>query len=306
MTDLIADRWLLDRPNSYIGRSVPRPNAPRLAEGRGSFVDDISLNRTAHAAFVRSPHDPRPHAVDRRRSGQGGAGGDRGRDRPGARRDPRSLGRRAHPPRGAEVRAAVCAAPGHRDLAGRGGGRGRRRDPRAGGGRGGAGGHRLGGASSGHRCADRARSRHARDPRESRRQPRLAAKRGLRRRRRGLRAGRPRHRGDVRLRPAYRRVPRAPRHPCAVESGRRAVDGVAQHAVPAHDPDHPRDALSAGRAPGAGDRGRRRRIVRYQGAHLCRRDGDGRARHAPQAARQVPSPTAWRASSPTFTRATTG
>ena len=41
MTDLIADRWLLDRPNSYIGRSVPRPNAPRLAEGRGAFVDDI-------------------------------------------------------------------------------------------------------------------------------------------------------------------------------------------------------------------------------------------------------------------------
>ena len=39
MTDLVADRWILDRPNSYIGRSVPRPNAPRLAEGRGTFVD---------------------------------------------------------------------------------------------------------------------------------------------------------------------------------------------------------------------------------------------------------------------------
>ena len=57
MTDLIADRWLLDRPNSYIGRSVPRPNAPRLAEGRGAFVDDIETSgRTGHAAFVRSPH----------------------------------------------------------------------------------------------------------------------------------------------------------------------------------------------------------------------------------------------------------
>ena len=57
MTDLIANRWILDRPNSYIGRSVPRPNAPRLAEGRGSFVDDIELSRRAgHAAFVRSPH----------------------------------------------------------------------------------------------------------------------------------------------------------------------------------------------------------------------------------------------------------
>ena len=57
MTDLVADRWLLDRPNSYIGRSVPRPNAPRLAEGRGAFVDDIETGgRTGHAAFVRSPH----------------------------------------------------------------------------------------------------------------------------------------------------------------------------------------------------------------------------------------------------------
>ena len=57
MTDLIADRWLLDRPNSYIGRSVPRPNAPRLTEGRGAFVDDIETGgRTGHAAFVRSPY----------------------------------------------------------------------------------------------------------------------------------------------------------------------------------------------------------------------------------------------------------
>ncbi len=57
MTDLIADRWLLDRPNSYIGRSVPRPNAPRLAEGHGAFVDDIETGgRAGHAAFVRSPH----------------------------------------------------------------------------------------------------------------------------------------------------------------------------------------------------------------------------------------------------------
>jgi aerobic carbon-monoxide dehydrogenase large subunit len=45
-----------DRPNSYIGRTVPRPNAPRLAQGRGRFVDDITLPRMLHAAFVRSPH----------------------------------------------------------------------------------------------------------------------------------------------------------------------------------------------------------------------------------------------------------
>ena len=28
---------VLDRPNSYIGRSVPRPNARRLLHGRGTL-----------------------------------------------------------------------------------------------------------------------------------------------------------------------------------------------------------------------------------------------------------------------------
>ena len=46
---------VLDRPNSYIGRSVPRPNARRLLHGRGQFVDDIVLPRIAHVAFWRSP-----------------------------------------------------------------------------------------------------------------------------------------------------------------------------------------------------------------------------------------------------------
>ncbi|MGH6920733.1 MAG: xanthine dehydrogenase family protein molybdopterin-binding subunit, partial [Geminicoccaceae bacterium] len=46
---------VLDRPNSYIGRSVPRPNARRLLHGRGQFVDDIGLPRMAHVAFWRSP-----------------------------------------------------------------------------------------------------------------------------------------------------------------------------------------------------------------------------------------------------------
>jgi carbon-monoxide dehydrogenase large subunit len=46
----------LDRPNSYIGRTVPRPNAPRLAAGHGKFVDDLTLPRMVHAAFLRSPH----------------------------------------------------------------------------------------------------------------------------------------------------------------------------------------------------------------------------------------------------------
>ncbi|MGP9812682.1 xanthine dehydrogenase family protein molybdopterin-binding subunit [Rhodopseudomonas sp. NSM] len=46
----------LDRPNSYIGKSLPRPNAKRLLAGRGRFVDDIQLPRMLHAAFVRSPY----------------------------------------------------------------------------------------------------------------------------------------------------------------------------------------------------------------------------------------------------------
>ncbi|HEX2017553.1 MAG TPA: xanthine dehydrogenase family protein molybdopterin-binding subunit [Aurantimonas sp.] len=45
-----------NRPNSYIGRSVPRPNAPRLVEGQGHYVDDIDLPRMVHVAFLRSPH----------------------------------------------------------------------------------------------------------------------------------------------------------------------------------------------------------------------------------------------------------
>jgi carbon-monoxide dehydrogenase large subunit len=46
----------LDRPNSYIGRSVPRPNLARLTQGRAQYVSDVTLSRMAHAAFVRSPY----------------------------------------------------------------------------------------------------------------------------------------------------------------------------------------------------------------------------------------------------------
>jgi CO/xanthine dehydrogenase Mo-binding subunit len=46
----------LDRPNSYIGHSVPRPNLQRLTQGRGQYVSDVVLTRMGHVAFVRSPH----------------------------------------------------------------------------------------------------------------------------------------------------------------------------------------------------------------------------------------------------------
>jgi aerobic carbon-monoxide dehydrogenase large subunit len=54
--DLPSKLTALDRPNSYIGRAVPRPNLARLTQGRGQYVSDIALPRMAHVAFVRSPY----------------------------------------------------------------------------------------------------------------------------------------------------------------------------------------------------------------------------------------------------------
>jgi aerobic carbon-monoxide dehydrogenase large subunit len=46
----------LDRPNSYVGRTLSRVGARAAVAGRGTYTDDISLPRMLHAAFVRSPH----------------------------------------------------------------------------------------------------------------------------------------------------------------------------------------------------------------------------------------------------------
>jgi carbon-monoxide dehydrogenase large subunit len=46
----------LDRPNSYVGRTLTRIGARRAVAGRGNYTDDISLPRMLHAAFVRSPY----------------------------------------------------------------------------------------------------------------------------------------------------------------------------------------------------------------------------------------------------------
>ncbi len=40
----------------YVGQPVPRPNARRLVEGRGTYVDDVELPRMAHVVYVRCPH----------------------------------------------------------------------------------------------------------------------------------------------------------------------------------------------------------------------------------------------------------
>src|SRR2546430_677710 len=46
----------LDRPNSYIGKTVPRPNLDRLMQGRGLYVSDIELPRMVHVVSLRSPY----------------------------------------------------------------------------------------------------------------------------------------------------------------------------------------------------------------------------------------------------------
>jgi carbon-monoxide dehydrogenase large subunit len=40
----------------YIGASEPRPNAKRLLQGRGAYVDDLRFPRLAHVVFFRSPY----------------------------------------------------------------------------------------------------------------------------------------------------------------------------------------------------------------------------------------------------------
>lgn len=58
MTDeaLSPDSSVLGRPNSYIGKVVPRPNVRKLVRGKGQFVDDLKLPRMVHAVYLRSPH----------------------------------------------------------------------------------------------------------------------------------------------------------------------------------------------------------------------------------------------------------
>ena len=47
----------------WIGRSMPRREAGRFAEGRGRYTDDIDVANLGHVAFLRSPHS---HARIRR------------------------------------------------------------------------------------------------------------------------------------------------------------------------------------------------------------------------------------------------
>ena len=160
---------VLDRPNSYIGRSVPRPNLARLMQGRGQYVSDVVLPRMAHVVYLRSPHaHARIAAIDAT----------------DAKRMPGVVAVVT----GAEL-AEVCtpwvgvlshlkglkSAPQHaiavdaRLLAGRGGGGRRRPDAGGGGGCGRAGRRRVRGARARRRHGDGARCKDARHPPGSRR-----------------------------------------------------------------------------------------------------------------------------------------
>ena len=43
----------IDRPNSYIGRSVPRQNAKKHLDGGGQFVDDLTLPRNGPCCLFK-------------------------------------------------------------------------------------------------------------------------------------------------------------------------------------------------------------------------------------------------------------
>ncbi len=53
---MIVNDSPLDRPDGVIGRSLSRPGARRAVAGRGAYVDDLTLPRMVHLAFVRSPY----------------------------------------------------------------------------------------------------------------------------------------------------------------------------------------------------------------------------------------------------------
>ena len=53
LTPLVGN---LDKPNSYVGRTLSRQGAKRAVAGRGRYTDDFTLPRMLHAAFLRSDY----------------------------------------------------------------------------------------------------------------------------------------------------------------------------------------------------------------------------------------------------------
>ena len=277
----------LDRPNSYIGRSVPRPNLARLTQGRGQYVSDVVLPRMAHVAFVRSPHaHARIKSIETAEA----------KKAPGvvAVVTGAELAKVITPWVGVLTHLkGIKSAPQHAIAVERACWQGeavcavvaRSR------------------AEAEDACAlvdvdyevlpavtdagNRARCQDAGDPSRARRQSHLRARAQCRRSRQGLCRGRRRGRDDIHVRPPYRRHQRAARHRRRLESGRAAPDRLSRHAGAAHDAEPVRQAPRSRGAPGARAHQGRRRLVRHQGAHLCRRDGDGGAVETAEAAGEI-------------------
>jgi carbon-monoxide dehydrogenase large subunit len=56
VADHSGEESVLDREETFIGKTVPRANAARLVAGQGRYVDDLSLPRMVHVAYFRSPY----------------------------------------------------------------------------------------------------------------------------------------------------------------------------------------------------------------------------------------------------------
>ena len=108
----------LDRPNSYIGRSVPRPNLHRLTAGRGQYVSDVVLPRMVHVAFLRSPHAHAGIKTHRHRRGEESARRCCCGHRCRACHGDHAVGRGAHASQGHQIGAAARYRGRARLLAG--------------------------------------------------------------------------------------------------------------------------------------------------------------------------------------------
>src|SRR5205085_8466990 len=51
-----GEREVVMADTQLFGASIKRREDPRLVTGKGTFVDDVKIPGTTHAAFVRSPH----------------------------------------------------------------------------------------------------------------------------------------------------------------------------------------------------------------------------------------------------------
>ncbi len=275
----------LDRPNSYIGRSVPRPNLTRLTEGRGQYVSDVTLPRMAHVAYVRSPHaHARIVSIDTAAAKKAAGviavvtGPELAKViTPWVGVLTHLKGIKSAPQYAIAVdRAcwqgeAVCAVVAKT--------RAQAEDAcelvevKY---------EELPAVTDAETALD---TGNAGDPSRARRQSHLRAQARGGRTRQGVCRSRRSDRGDIPVRPSYRRVQRAARDRRRLESRRAAADRISWHAGAAHDAEPVRQASRAGRTAGARRHQGRRRLVRHQGAHLCGRDGDGGAVEAAAAAR---------------------